>query len=352
MHWYSPRLGKKYYFKHQALSENHINDLDFHMGDLYDNHDWTVEPEGSWKQVLKEHAQKLRDKYKYLRLWYSGGKDSQTVLNTFVENKIHIDEIAMGKISPTNNWHLRHSDEINKVAIPFIRSISDRISATKIKIYKVGYAEQKIWIEDHFKLAETNVRSFHHFTPHSAYKVFKGFNDRDGLININCIETPRLGEDKQGVYWYFPDTSLFEMLSSPEEDKLAKQVNFFLDPVVHAKQCHVVKRHDNYHGYSPGNFDYVGWLEKNINGVCRDKLYKSVSFGKESEKMYGTPKSVMCLESTMNNSKTKHLAEKYFEIIKDHNLSADCFNDGDPMKGFKGILSKRYYISSKNNNYL
>ena len=103
MYWFSKKLNKKYYFKHQALLED--QNMEFHMGPLYDNYDWTVEPTDSWKQVLKSHALKLREKYKYLRLWYSGGSDSQTVLNTFVDNKIHLDEIAIVRLSPIHNFN-------------------------------------------------------------------------------------------------------------------------------------------------------------------------------------------------------------------------------------------------------
>lgn len=45
------------------------------------------------KELYKERALQLRDKYDYLILNYSGGSDSWTVLNTFLENKIKLDHI-------------------------------------------------------------------------------------------------------------------------------------------------------------------------------------------------------------------------------------------------------------------
>ena len=49
-----------------------------------------VKPTGqiSLKELYKERALQLREKYDYLILNYSGGSDSWTILNTFLENNI------------------------------------------------------------------------------------------------------------------------------------------------------------------------------------------------------------------------------------------------------------------------
>lgn len=60
----------------------------------FDHLDWTNEPTESWKDLLKERAQQLRDTHDYIVLHYSGGSDSETVLNAFLDNGIFIDEIV------------------------------------------------------------------------------------------------------------------------------------------------------------------------------------------------------------------------------------------------------------------
>jgi hypothetical protein len=45
------------------------------------------------KELYKQRALQLREKYDYLILNYSGGSDSWTVLNTFLENNIKLDHI-------------------------------------------------------------------------------------------------------------------------------------------------------------------------------------------------------------------------------------------------------------------
>jgi hypothetical protein len=55
----------------------------------------SVKPTGhvDLKQLYKQRALQLREKYDYLILNYSGGSDSWTVLNTFLENNIKLDHI-------------------------------------------------------------------------------------------------------------------------------------------------------------------------------------------------------------------------------------------------------------------
>ena len=346
MYWFSKKLNKIYYFKHQALLED--QNMEFHMGPLYDNYDWTVEPTDSWKQVLKSHALKLREKYKYLRLWYSGGSDSQTVLNTFVDNKIHLDEIAIVRMSPIDNFNHDSEQEQNRVAIPQVRAIANQIPKTNVALYNLGYKEYKNWITNHFILDRTNIRSFHMFLPTNIHKLIPGINDRIRLGNINCVEPARLGEDEKGVYWYFVDTALWENITSPQEEKLVKQEKFYMDPIVHAKQCFLIKHNNRYSGYTPENFNDEKWFNENIKGVCRDDLFAEITMGKNGGRYFGNPKSQMAVEAALSNPETKHLVVTYKKIMMDHGLDLKHFNNRDPIKGYLGRLTKKYYISLKN----
>lgn len=62
--------------------------------EVFDNFNWTVEPEGTLEFWYAERAKQLREKYDYIVLLYSGGADSWNMLNAFVKNNIYIDEIA------------------------------------------------------------------------------------------------------------------------------------------------------------------------------------------------------------------------------------------------------------------
>jgi hypothetical protein len=59
--------------------------------DTWKNFDRNLLGKFSLKELYKQRALMLRDKYDYLILYYSGGSDSWTVLNTFLENNIKLD---------------------------------------------------------------------------------------------------------------------------------------------------------------------------------------------------------------------------------------------------------------------
>lgn len=71
--------------------------VSFHFNDeVFSSYDWTIDPEPntSLSELYRRRAQELRDNNDYLVLAYSGGPDSQNVLDSFLKNNIHIDEIV------------------------------------------------------------------------------------------------------------------------------------------------------------------------------------------------------------------------------------------------------------------
>ena len=62
--------------------------------DVYSGYDWTVEPQQDLQELYRQRAQQIRDRYDYVVVWYSGGCDSQNVLDSFLHNGIIPDEVA------------------------------------------------------------------------------------------------------------------------------------------------------------------------------------------------------------------------------------------------------------------
>lgn len=63
--------------------------------DVHSTYDWTKEPVDSIHSLIDQRVLKLRNKYDYVCLWYSGGFDSHTLLNSFIRTKSKIDEIII-----------------------------------------------------------------------------------------------------------------------------------------------------------------------------------------------------------------------------------------------------------------
>jgi len=58
------------------------------------NVDWTKEPKESFKELCRQRAEQIRDTYDYVIVYFSGGSDSTTVMNAFLDNGIKIDEVV------------------------------------------------------------------------------------------------------------------------------------------------------------------------------------------------------------------------------------------------------------------
>ena len=72
-------------------------------------------------ELYRQRAHQLRDKYDYVVLWFSGGADSNNVLNSFIDNDIKIDEVvSMINYSATGDKENYLNGEIFHVASPKI----------------------------------------------------------------------------------------------------------------------------------------------------------------------------------------------------------------------------------------
>ena len=100
---YSDKLGVyrvgdlKFYSKLEAI-EMHTRTgthphWDFNEA-VYSSYDWTQEPTENILELYQQRAVQLREKYDHIVLMYSGGADSTTMLESFVNNGINVDEVA------------------------------------------------------------------------------------------------------------------------------------------------------------------------------------------------------------------------------------------------------------------
>jgi hypothetical protein len=67
--------------------------------EIFSLYDWKKEPSKSLRELYADRARQLRKTYDHIVIFYSGGIDSQNILDTFVENSIPFEEIA------TYNYH-------------------------------------------------------------------------------------------------------------------------------------------------------------------------------------------------------------------------------------------------------
>lgn len=93
------------------------NKIKFYWADdEHKKYDWTKEPTETIDELIDQRVRELRDKYNHLCLWYSGGYDSQTILDSFVRTGTRLDEILIFNrewIKPVNGINIEQEDPKN-----------------------------------------------------------------------------------------------------------------------------------------------------------------------------------------------------------------------------------------------
>ena len=139
--------GVRFQKKIEALVYSNVRNrpVEWYFQDhIYSKHPWHIEPEQSLDELYNKRARELREKYDYLILCFSGGADSYNVLESFIRQNIHLDEIvtmhtsysvkvhANLNVNDTSNDNLPAEHVLN--AIPRLKYASEKLPKTKITI--------------------------------------------------------------------------------------------------------------------------------------------------------------------------------------------------------------------------
>jgi len=346
---------KKYYRKVDALlaaSESKISTVSFHYyDDIFAKFPWHVEPTETFDELCHQRAQQLRDTNKYLRLWYSGGTDSHTMLHAFVDNNIHLDEIVMVRANPVNAFDSESCAETNLRSIPYIRSLKPLLRKTKISLVNVGTEQYLNYYKNTDWFVETTTYDFGDdpglilgsrdgITRHTRLKMPEGCVELTGANKAKVFR-------KAGVY-YAPMVDSFV-----EYPYWASARPFFTTPefpVLHAKQCHEVKKvvHKHYPNgdlindlYSP--IAMTPEFKKDWYHCCRKVLNYELDYGKGWELL--SPKSQIRAKESLEHNPDLF---KYYKgsLIE---LQSKIPKHWETIEtGIDGIVGKSYSLGTWN----
>jgi hypothetical protein len=204
-----------------------LKDLPIHM-----------EPEDSMETLCVKRARRIREENKHIKLWFSGGCDSEYMLRTFVDNGIHVDEIYCNKFGiPEADW------EIDKVALPYLNSIKDKIRKTKVTVREPNVSQYKDFYKDDYWFENyiNNGRNSQQFTGirPEYWETINQHDARPGTVNL-------IGSDKPHILfvngeWY--QFTLDVQINQQTDTGLASHCGFYNgDPLIFIKQCHMLKR--------------------------------------------------------------------------------------------------------------
>ena len=140
-HGYYLVNGIKTFSKFEAwqLSGNDISKIEFIFNDdVFSAIDTTKEPEEDIYELYRQRAMQLRNDYDYLVLIYSGGIDSHTILETFLENNLKIDEICTFSNNDVQAKTEKFNQEIYNAAIPFVETLDLKKLGTEFRLVNIG----------------------------------------------------------------------------------------------------------------------------------------------------------------------------------------------------------------------
>ena len=262
-------------------TDGDVNQISFHLfPQAFDLVDWTQEPAEDWATLLRERCLQLRDQYSYLRLFYSGGSDSHTVLLAFIQNKIPLDEIVVFRSSLVDNFEMKDNIEANDRALAYLKTID--LGETKITVLDVGSKEYEKAFQNpeqwFLGKNEWDVSSI--LSNPSLYLLFPELEEPGDIADILGAEKARVGIDQQGYFVQHLDATLCYNLGAPHNEY------FFISPdlpQLHLKQVHALKNllADK---FSTLNLDYFyenpGPFMEDYSSLCRYPCWNNIDLGK------------------------------------------------------------------------
>jgi len=212
------RVGDlKFYSKLEAIEMHAKTGIhphwDFNEA-VFSSYDWTQEPQESILELYRQRAQQLRDSYDHIVLIYSGGADSETILQSFVDNDIKLDEVASyvnyEATGEKNNYLNR---EIFENAIPRIQELQIQQPWIKHRLIDLTQLQLQYFLSKEAKFDWIyNVNTFFNSNCVARESLATKISEWGNLINQGkklCLlwgfEKPRVYFDNDRFYMVFLD---------------------------------------------------------------------------------------------------------------------------------------------------
>lgn len=272
--WYE--VGEhRYYDKVEALFAHlsqkkpirwNVND------DIFDQYNWSVEPTKNLQTLYAERALQIRNRYDYLVLHFSGGSDSAQIIETFIDNNIHLDEVLIrGSISQSPDKkgvvpaYEQYSECLSQ-SLPLAQWIKEnRMPHLKITVVdtvpliNAYYKNNKNWVEKGIgALTPANIvkSNLDHLSPH-----YKELADQGKKVaHIVGVEKPKIFKHNNYFYTQYLDKRFIEWTCVRNDGSDYPQYIELFYWGKHAvelqiKQLHVVKNYIKHNAIASELFD-------------------------------------------------------------------------------------------------
>jgi hypothetical protein len=253
------KVGDKiYHNKTLALEEaSKTNSFPtWHFGEeVFSKFNWSVKIDKSIEQLYRDRCQQLRQKYDHLVLLFSGGSDSATVLRSFLENNIALDEIyvywpvaAFKKIHKPNKNNLDPSNLASEWEYSILPQLEKlKIINPKIKITIEDYSEKlfKEFDEKMFLLAGHGVNPGLFLRQDILLTAVKNLKENKKIAIITGNDKPQICVENNTIYGYFIDALFTTSRTQIRDDNRVIELFYYSHdlPELPIKGCQLLAEH-------------------------------------------------------------------------------------------------------------
>jgi hypothetical protein len=281
--------------------------LDFKIHNNFDDLDWSKEPSEHLDWLFRERAKQIRETHDYLILYFSGGSDSITVLNAFINNNIPLDEVVI------NCYSEIEADVVNcDYAKKYLKTKSFRGKITVVDInLKMLNDINKNYMWEEYENFTGLLHNYLRFDIDFFEKndLVDHIHRKGTVAHIFGSDYPIVVKEDENFYCILSSSDL----SLPPHSH--KSVSFFTTqdmPELHLKQCHVLAK------YMKKNELYA---EEECKACIRDEF---------NPLMYATKTAGNFERQFSNRSESSFILNKY--------LSDDTFKDIYKNVIYKDVL--------------
>ena len=331
---------------------------------VFDNINWKAAPLDVW-ELYKARCKQIRAAYDYVVIFYSGGSDSENILQAWLAADCKLDELATcWNMEGSGDRDAYMNAEVDRVVFPNIKKLKD--SGVDFKFRLIDITQPTL---DFIRSAGDDYNYFvaHHFSPNNIIKaqLRERIKDYADLINQGksvCFvwgaEKPQIFPDGDRHYFQFFDImdSYVNAYTQPNLKQGWYDEIFYWTPdmpEMAVAQAHTLLRFAEtcdiaeFYQDTPNRYGYNRRIKKYItSNAAKTILYPTWSNnifcnGKPTNFIYSERDSWFWNGNADEVEKMRALSQKYFETI-----GSEWINDGVNIRsGIKCHASPRYYLN-------
>lgn len=338
--------------------------------DEFSKYDWSIEPSLSLDQLYDLRTREIREKYDYVILSYSGGSDSNNILESFLRQGLHIDEIITNwaldassnfiqtdtnvKDTWNNNaeYHLHTTHRLNYIKNRSPKTKITILDTSKTIIQALLNGGDANWVNG--KNDVFNVTGAFQYNPLYFSEVRKRFDGLGNVAYVVGVDKPQTFIRDGKLYMYFIDKAAS---IAPIKDNIIQYSNitpilFYWSPKscdILCKQAHIILKYikSNYAARQIWSSTDV----KVIRGV-QEEILKTLIYSTWDSSWFQVKKTTQDW-----NSELDYWFTKGWVGTREHSIWLDglknlvprisnfiAYEKDGSIRGTKTCLSELYYI--------